>query len=82
MSSTTVRISQAARETLKLCASQTGEPMQTVLEKAVEQYRRQLFLEQTNAAFAVLRANPDAWQIEQEERTAWDVTLADHSEEG
>jgi hypothetical protein len=51
--------------------------MQEILEQAVEQYRRQRLLAATNAAYAALRADPEAWQALKEERAAWDVTLAD-----
>jgi hypothetical protein len=81
MPSATVRISLATRETLRLIATQTGESMQSTLDKAIEAYRRQQFLERANAAFAALRDDPEAWQVEQEERAVWDVTLADGLEE-
>lgn len=51
--------------------------MQEVLAKAIAEYRRQRFWEQTNAAYAALRADPTAWQEELEERAQWDLTLAD-----
>jgi len=56
--------------------------MQAILDKAIETYRRQHFLETANAAFAALRENAEAWQAEQEDRAAWDVTSADGLEEG
>lgn len=55
--------------------------MQALLEKAVEAYRRQRFLEESNRAFEALKASPEAWKSEQVEREAWDVTLADGLEE-
>lgn len=81
MQSTTIRVNMATREKLRSLTSQTGESMQTILDKAVESYRRQCFLERANAAFAALRNDTDEWQAEQEERAAWDVTLADDLEE-
>lgn len=81
MRSATVRISPATREKLRSLTSETGESMQAILDEAVEIYRRQHFLKRANAAFAALRNNPNAWQTEQEERSAWDVTLADGLEE-
>lgn len=77
MASTTVRIQDKTHATLGEIAAQTGQTMQEVLAKAVEVYRRQLMLEQTNAAYAALRADPNAWAEEQAERAAWDATLAD-----
>ena len=81
MQSATVRISLSTREKLRSLTSETGESMQDILDEAVEIYRRQHFLKRANAAFAVLRNDPDAWQEEQEERAAWDVTLTDDLEE-
>lgn len=77
MSSTTVRISSNAREILRKLAAETGEPMQMLIEEAIEAYRRQRFLDDTNAAFAALRKNPKRWKAELGERKAWDRTLAD-----
>jgi hypothetical protein len=55
--------------------------MQAVLEQALEQYRRQQLLDATNAAYAALRAAPEAWAHLEHERLAWDHTLADGLEE-
>jgi type II secretory pathway pseudopilin PulG len=55
--------------------------MQTVLEQALEQYRRQQLLEATNAAYAALHADPEAWTNLGHERQAWDQTLANGLEE-
>ncbi|WP_406698171.1 toxin-antitoxin system protein [Singulisphaera sp. Ch08] len=51
--------------------------MTEVLGKAIEEYRKKRFLEGLNADFAALREAPAAWAEEQEERAAWDATLAD-----
>jgi len=51
--------------------------MVTVLEKAVEGYRRAQILRKANAAFARLRKDRKAWKEEQKERRAWDATLRD-----
>jgi len=81
MTSRTVRVDQETWETLHELAKQQGEPMQSVLARAVEAFRRQYILEKTNAVYADLRANPEAWQEEQEERREWDATLADGLDE-
>ncbi len=39
--------------------------------------RRQHTIDQTNAAYAALKADPAAWQEDQAERAAWEATLAD-----
>lgn len=77
----TTRISKSTRETLRQLAEESGKSMQEILEHAVEMYRRQRFLEATNRAFEALRANADAWQAEQAERQAWEITLSDGLEE-
>ncbi len=82
MPSTLMRVREDTRETLRELASQTGEPIQEVLRKAVESYRRQLLLEATNAAYARLRADPKAWSEELREREAWEATLDDGLEDG
>ena len=51
--------------------------MQAVVEEAIELYRRQLFLEEVNAAYESLRRDPAAWSEVAEERLEWDATLAD-----
>ena len=77
MASTTVRVSEHTHELLHKLAAATGEPLQKVLERAVENYRRQQFYAEFNAAYERLRADPVAWDEELAERAAWDVTLAD-----
>ncbi|MBW4573569.1 MAG: hypothetical protein KME31_38140 [Tolypothrix carrinoi HA7290-LM1] len=77
MQSSTIRISSTSHNILKELAARSGESMQAILDQAIEQYRRQVFLESANQAYAALRNNSEAWQAELEEREAWDVTLAD-----
>jgi len=75
--SATIRISQTSWKSLKEVADSASESMQAILDKAIETYRRQWFLEQANKAFAALKAKPDAWREEIEERAQWDITLQD-----
>jgi len=77
MASSTVRISAQAKETLRKLAEERGQRMQVVLDEAIELYRRHRFLEEANAAFAALRADREAWAAEEEERAAWENTVAD-----
>ena len=55
--------------------------MAAVLEKAIERYRRQKFLEEANASYAALKANPKKWKEETAERELWDSTNADGLED-
>jgi len=77
MASTQVRISDNTREVLRSLASQAGESMQEIVEKAVESYRRKSFLEGLSNDFRALQDDPQAWQDEKEERALWDNTLQD-----
>ena len=81
MATTTIRVSLRARDWLQELAQTSGSSMQTVLEQALEQYRRQQLLEATNAAYAALRAAPEAWANLEHERLAWEQTRADGLEE-
>lgn len=74
---TTVRIKEETHATLAQLAEESGETMQEVLAKAIESYRRQRILAQTDAAYAALREDRQAYEALLEERRAWDVTLSD-----
>ena len=76
----TTRISGPSREVLRRLAEESGESLQAILAKALEVYRRQRFLEESNRAFEALRTNAKAWKVEQAERKAWDITLGDDLE--
>ncbi len=80
MPSATVRISSTTQRMLRELAANTGESMQSLLDKAIEAYRRERFLDQANTAFAALRRDPKKWKAELEERNAWDATLGDDME--
>jgi predicted transcriptional regulator len=77
MSQTTVRISERTRETLREIAQARQETMQSVLENAVEEYRRKRFFEDLDAEYAKLQEDPEAWDAYQAELKVWDATLMD-----
>jgi len=77
----TVRIKQKYHNTLRKMASAEGKPMQAILETAIEEYRRQRFLHEANAAYAALRNDPKQWKEELAERKEWDSTLIDGQED-
>ena len=77
MESSTVRIDPRAHIMLRRIAEQSKESMQSTLTKAIELYRRQIFLKRANLAFAAMRKDPKAWQEELKEREEWDSTLLD-----
>jgi hypothetical protein len=77
MPDSTVPISEKYQQVLRDLAVQTGDPIPVVLEKAIEQYRRKLFVEAANASYAALKADPEAWAEELAERRALEGTLMD-----
>lgn len=77
MASTTVRVSAETHELLRKLAAATGEPLQRVLERAVESYRREQFYAEFNAAFERLRSDPVAWEDYLAEQREMEGTLAD-----
>lgn len=78
---TTIRVARQTRDRLRRLADADGTGMGEVLDKALEAYRRQLFLEQLNAAYADLRSDPEARDELRQELAEWDVTLGDGLEE-
>jgi hypothetical protein len=66
----TVPVSEKANRTLEALAQQTGHSILDILDRAVEEYRRKVFLDAVNAGYAALRADPQAWaEVEQERRS-------------
>jgi hypothetical protein len=58
MASTAVRVSEHTQKLLRKLAQATGEPLAKVLERAVENYRREQFFAELDAAYATLQADP------------------------
>jgi hypothetical protein len=81
MAELNVSISETSHKALLSLSEDSGETIQAVLDKAIETYRRQIFLEKANQAFATLRQNETLWREELAERQAWDQTVADGIEE-
>jgi predicted transcriptional regulator len=71
----TVRISKETHRVLRELAQHEDTSLQAILERAIETYRRQRFLDEANRQFASLRADDDAWQAELNERSEWDNTM-------
>ena len=79
--STTIRVSEKTRATIHDLAHNAGVPMAELVERAIEQYRRQQILDAANAQYAALRADPEAWAEVEAERAIWDATLLDGLED-
>jgi hypothetical protein len=73
----TVRISDNSRTILRELAAKEKTSMQAILDKALESYRRQIFLTEVNKAYAALRQDPKTWALVEKERAEWDATLGD-----
>jgi hypothetical protein len=76
-----VRIQPDTYAKLRSLAKDAGVTMPEVLAEAVNELFRKRFIEECNAAYARLRADPKAWKEELEERALWDRTLADGLED-
>jgi hypothetical protein len=72
-----VSISETTHQTLLTMVEDSGETIQSVLDQAIENYRRSLFLTRANQAFTALRQNETLWQEEISERQLWEQTIAD-----
>ena len=77
MSTTTVRIKRETKRALDQLASQTGQKTQDVLDKAIDAYRRRVFLDSANQAYMALRQDDARWAEEIAERKAWDDASGD-----
>lgn len=76
-----ISISEATHKTLLTLVESSGDTLQSILDKAIENYRRSLFLAEANEAFFALRQNEKLWQEEVTEREAWEQTLGDGVQE-
>lgn len=53
--------------------------MQSVLDRALERYRRERFLRAANADFTALKQDAKSWKQELRERELWEQTSSDGS---
>jgi hypothetical protein len=72
-----VRIDPASHATLSEVARAEGLSLTQALARAVELYRRQVFLAGVVSDFAKLRRDRTAWSDEVAERASWEGTVAD-----
>jgi hypothetical protein len=76
-----VRIQPESYAKLRQLAKEAGATMPDVLAEAIDELYRRRFLDECNAAYARLKADPKAWKKELAERRAWDATLGDGLED-
>jgi predicted DNA-binding protein len=74
---TTIRIDQEHKDILKELSQMLGKPASGVLQEAIKQYRKTVYMEDLNRAYARLRADEEAWAEELKERELWENTLGD-----
>lgn len=79
--SVTVRVDRGTRDSLDQLARYLGTTMQAVAAHAVEAYRRQVLIDDANAAYARLRADPDAAQEFDQEHELFEQALGDGIED-
>jgi hypothetical protein len=75
--SATMRVDCKTLEVIRHLAAQLDKKMNTIVEEAVEQYRRKLFFQKANEDYAKLRRDKNAWAQLKKERKLWDATLQD-----
>jgi len=76
-----IRLSARSHELLRQLATEEQQSMQSVLDRAIEQYRREKFLHAANADFAELKRDAKAWKQQLAERELWENTSADETRE-
>ncbi|ACM61101.1 hypothetical protein B0S90_2346 [Caldicellulosiruptor bescii] len=64
-------------KSLKKLSEQLNQPMQKIIQEALEEYKKKVILSATAEAFIVLKGNSKLWQEEIEERQLWENTLGD-----
>jgi len=72
-----VRIGKEHHQTLRQLAKKMGVSMQTVVEKAIDELKREQFFEEFNAAYGTLKNDPEQWQKDIIERESLEGTLPD-----
>lgn len=72
-----IRISEKALEVVRHISRQKGLDVSDVLDRAVESYRREVFLDEVSRSFQTLKEDSEAWRAEVEERSLWDNSVAD-----
>jgi len=72
---TTIQIPDATYETLRRIAG--DGPIETIVAEAVEEFRRKRLIDESNAAFAAIQADPEEREALRLEREEWDGTLGD-----
>jgi hypothetical protein len=79
--SSTVRLRPHTHQTLREITDLTGQPMQDVLDRAVEDLRRKVYLEGLSADYSAIRADPKSSKALDAENAVWNSTNQDGLED-
>jgi hypothetical protein len=82
MASQMVRINSEDHAALAEMAKSSGKSMTETLSEAVRLLRANALIQQTNEAYARLKADPKAWKEVLVERALWETTLSDGLRDG
>jgi len=72
-----VRLSARSHGALARLAQESGLSRQAILDRAIEQYRRERFFDALDDAYRRLRADPAAEAEYRQEMQEWDGVIAD-----
>ncbi|MGH2411931.1 MAG: hypothetical protein ACRDGS_16440, partial [Chloroflexota bacterium] len=72
-----VRVDRDTYDRLIELAREADIPLARLIARAIDVYDRVTMAEESNAAYARLRDDPDAWADWQSELAVWDATLLD-----
>ncbi len=75
------RISDITHKSLDKLSKETGESRQSLIDKAVEKLRRELFLKKCDEEYQEFQKDEAALQEELKERELWETTLLDGLED-
>lgn len=73
----TVRVDEHLHTMLRSIARQEGRSIGSVIEDAVERYRREKFWASVQDGYARLQADPEQWAAYQQEIDLWDTMAGD-----
>lgn len=76
-----MRIGSGDKKILEQISKEEHEAQIKILHKAIEEYRRKIFLRKVNLAFGNLKKNRAQSQSLSKEMKAWEVTLMDGLED-
>jgi len=77
--STTIRVSTDTRDRIAMLAGASGEPMNAVVDQALDALERRRFFDDLNTRYGELRQDEQAWSDIERERAGEATSLHDIS---